>query len=96
MEKGAWLNEMVPESTRGSLTIVSLLQILPASKEMHKASSNFIKHQKSVILAICGKLAGFTKCWESLKRGEVVLYVLPLLVSINCLTVYPENADLCE
>lgn len=50
------------ESTRGSLMIVLLLQILPASKEMHKASNNFIKHHKSVILAICRKLAGFTKC----------------------------------
>lgn len=78
------------------LMIVLLLQIPTASKEMSKASSNFIKHHESVILAICSKLAGFTKCWESLKTGEVVLYILPLLVSINCLTVYPENADLCE
>lgn len=84
---------MVSESTRGSNTSNSFASEIPtASKEMHKASSDFTESRKSVILAICSKLSGFTKCLESVKTGEAVLYfVLPVLVFINCLSVYPEK-----
>ena len=76
----------LPE-TQIFLTVL-LLQIPTASKKRHKASRDFIESYKSVILTICSKLSGFTKCWESLKTEEVALYVvLPVLFSINCLSV---------
>lgn len=79
------------------LLIVLHLQICTPSREMHKGSNDLIESHKSVIYAICSKLSGFTKHWKSVRTGEVVLYtVLPVLVSLNCLGVYPENADLSE
>lgn len=70
------------------LVIVLHLQMPTASKVMHKASSGFTESHKSAILAICSKLSGFAKRCGNLKTEEVVLCVLPVLVSTNCPSVY--------